>query len=129
MKTKILTVSTLALLAFSSANAKEIEIPGNLKSSSTTKSGSSNTRTDSYTCSNSNKVCFTITIKEVKPDSTSNRVRVPFITEGMIEVGQEVSIIAEGTETVSGFFVSYDNEPVLGDEMTTRTHKITLKTN
>lgn len=101
------------------AVAKEIKLYGTLKSSSTTTSGSTGTRTDSYTCSKSTDVCITITIAE--RDTTT--VHFPYLPENIIEEGQLVTISAEGVENVTGRFVRYTNEPVPGEDITTRTHK------
>lgn len=128
MKTKnikLILLITASLFWVDQASSKEIELPGVLKSSSTTKSGSSNTRTDSYTCTAGSKVCIKIVIHV--PDSS--KVRLPYIPEDYITPRQNITIQAEGVADVDGDFIEYKNSPVPNEEITTRMHSFTTSTN
>lgn len=124
-KIKLFLFISGCMLWMNQAESKEIELPGVLKSSSTTKSGSSNTRTDSYTCSAGSKFCIKITINV--PDTS--KVRLPYIPEDYIAPGQNITIQAEGVADVKGDFIEYKNSPVIGEEITTREHSFTTSTN
>jgi len=102
--------------------ARKIELPGTLKSASTTTSGASGTRKDSYTCTESTSVCVTITI----PDGDSSSLKFPYLPKDIIEDGQIITISAKDIRDVTGRFVGYTNEPTPNEAMTTRTHKFEI---
>jgi hypothetical protein len=120
MKKQILFFTVAFFSILLNVDAKEIQVSGELIRATKVNNVSEGTVTDTYTCrADASKTCFTITINN---SPLVAKDVVPYVTDGMIAIGDNITIVDDDGNTSTGNFVSYANYAVEGEVILTRDH-------